>query len=68
MRDTQEVNMLSVLAPTSKPVDPFDLVGNIQGEIAARAAVKVLGAQREAGKELLRLLEPGVGTRLNRSA
>jgi hypothetical protein len=60
--------MLSVLAPTSRPVEPFDPVTNIESEIATRAAVKVLQVQREAGKELLRLLEPGVGTRLNRRA
>jgi hypothetical protein len=36
------VNLLSVLAPTSKPVDPFDVGGNIVTQVATAAAIKTL--------------------------
>jgi hypothetical protein len=62
------MNMLSVLAPTSRPIEPLDPVTNVETEVAVRAAVKVLQVQRDAGKEIVRLLDSNVGTRLNRSA
>ncbi len=62
------MNMLSVLAPTSRPVEPFDPVTNIEAEFAVRATVKVLRVQREAGQEIVHLLDSNAGTKLNRSA
>lgn len=62
------MNMLSVLAPTSKPVDPFDPGGNIVQEVAARAAIKTMRVEAEMSRELVRLLDPMAGTRLNRQA
>ena len=60
--------MLSILAPTSKPVDPFDIGGNIVQEVATRAAVKTMKVQAELSRELVGLLDPQAGTRLNRQA
>jgi len=62
------MNMLSVLAPTSKPVDPFDVGGNIVQDVAARAAIKTLRVEAEMSRELLGLLDPMAGTRLDRRA
>jgi len=60
--------MLSSLAPTSKPVDPFDVGTNITEQIATAAAIKVLRVQNDMSKDVLRLLDPSVGTRLNARA
>ena len=62
------MNLLSVLAPTSKPVDPFDVGGNIVTQVATAAAIKTLQVQADMSKEVLRLLDPSIGTRLNRRA
>jgi len=62
------MNLLSVLAPTSKPVDPFDVGVNIVTQVATAAAIKTLQLQAEMSKDVMRLLDPSVGTRLNRHA
>lgn len=59
------MNMLSVLAPTSIPVDPVE---GIKGQIAMAAAVKVIQVQRAMGAEVVALLDPNVGKNFNRSA
>ncbi|MEO8539807.1 MAG: hypothetical protein ABI577_08720 [bacterium] len=59
------MNLLSALAPTSVPVDPVE---GIQGHVAFSAAVKVVKVENEMAKEVVRLLDPGVGRRLNVSA
>jgi hypothetical protein len=59
------MNMLSVLAPTSVPVDPVE---GIQGRVALAAAVKVLQVQKEMGTQIVALLNPNVGKNFNRSA
>lgn len=66
--ETQLMNLLSALAPTSRPVDPFDVGGNIQAEVATRAAIKVMQVQKDMAGDVLRLLDPAVGTRVNRRA
>lgn len=59
------MNLLSALAPTSIPVDPVE---GIQGRVAFSAAVKAVKVENEMAKEVVRLLEPGVGRRINASA
>jgi len=59
------VNLLSALAPTSIPVDPVE---GIQGRVAFSAAVKAVKVENEMAKEVVRLLDPGVGRRINASA
>jgi hypothetical protein len=59
------MNMLSVLAPTSVPVDPVE---GIQGQIAMAAAVKVLQVQKDMGAQVIALLDPNVGNNFNRAA
>ncbi len=63
--DDRRMNLLSALAPTTVPVDPIE---GIQGRVALSAAVKAVKVQNEMAKEVLRLLEPGVGRNLNVSA
>jgi hypothetical protein len=58
------MNMLSVLAPTSVPVDPVE---GIRGQIAVAAAVKVIQVQKDMGAQVMALLDPNVGKNLNRS-
>ncbi len=62
------VNLLSVLAPTSKLPDPFDIGGNLVQQVATRAAIKTMKVEAEMSRELLGLLDPNAGTRLNRRA
>lgn len=62
------MNLLSVLAPASKPVDPFDVGGNVVTQAATAAAIKTLQLQAGMSKDVLRLLDPSLGTRLNRHA
>ncbi len=64
-RDDGCVNLLSALAPTTIPVDPVE---GIQGRVAFSAAVKAVKVENEMAKEVVRLLEPGVGRRINASA
>ncbi len=59
------MNLLSALAPTTIPVDPVE---GIQGRVAFSAAVKAVKVENEMAKEVVRLLEPGVGRRINASA
>lgn len=59
------MNLLSALAPTSVSVDPIE---GIQGHVAFTAAVKAVKVENEMAKEVVRLLDPGVGRRLNASA
>jgi len=59
------VNLLSALAPTTIPVDPVE---GIQGRVAFSAAVKAVKVENEMAKEVVRLLDPGVGRRINASA
>ena len=59
------MNMLSVLAPTSVPVDPIE---GIQGQVAFAAAVKVIQVQKDMGAQIVALLDPNVGKNFNRSA
>lgn len=59
------MNLLSALAPTSIPVDPVE---GIQGRVAFSAAVKAVKVENEMAKEVVRLLDPGVGRRINASA
>lgn len=59
------MNLLSALAPTSIPVDPVE---GIQGRIAFTAAVKAVKVENEMATEVVRLLDPSVGRRINASA
>ena len=59
------MNLLNALAPTTIPVDPVE---GIQGRVAFSAAVKAVKAEHEMAKEVVRLLDPGVGRRINASA
>jgi hypothetical protein len=59
------MNLLTALAPTSVPVDPVE---GIQGQVAFAAAVKAVKVENEMAKETLRLLDPAVGHKLDRSA
>lgn len=59
------MNLLNALAPTTIPVDPVE---GIQGRVAFSAAVKAVKAENEMAKEVVRLLDPGVGRRINASA
>lgn len=59
------MNLLSALAPTTIPVDPVE---GIQGRVAFSAAVKAVKVENEMAKEVVRLLDPGVGRRINASA
>lgn len=59
------MNLLCALAPTTIPVDPVE---GIQGRVAFSAAVKAVKVENEMAKEVVRLLEPGVGRRINASA
>jgi hypothetical protein len=62
------VNLLTVLAPTSKPVDPFDIGTNLVEQVAIQAAVKTLQVQQAMGQQVVRLLNPSLGNRFDRSA
>lgn len=59
------MNLLSALAPTSIPVEPVE---GIQGRIAFTAAVKAVKVENEMATEVVRLLDPSVGRRINASA
>jgi hypothetical protein len=45
-----------------------DILGTVQAQVQFAAGVKALKAQNEMAKEVLRLLDPGVGSHLDRSA
>ena len=64
-RDDGCVNLRSAVAPTTIPVDPVE---GIQGRVAFSAAVKAVKVENEMAKEVVRLLDPGVGRRINASA
>lgn len=66
--DHQSMNMLSALSPASEPIDPLDPGATIRARIAVAAQVKVMDVARQMGQELVALLDPNVGTNLNRSA
>jgi hypothetical protein len=55
-------------AASSSPADPHDLTSLVQARVAQEAVIKVLKVQAEMSKDILRLLDPAAGTRLNRSA
>lgn len=59
------MNLLSALAPTTVPVDPVE---GIQGHVAFTAAVKAVKVENEMAKDVVRLLDPNVGRRVNVSA
>lgn len=58
------MNLLSAIAPTSVSVDPIE---GTQGRVAFVAAVKAVKVQNEMAREIVRLLDPGVGRHLNAS-
>jgi hypothetical protein len=60
--------MLSLLSPTSKPADPFDVGTSLVEQVAMQAAVKALQVQKSMGEQVMQLLDPNAGTRFNRSA
>jgi hypothetical protein len=60
--------MLSLLSPTSKPADPFDVGTSLVEQVAMQAAVKALQVQKSMGEQVMQLLDPNTGTRFNRSA
>ncbi|MEO9254217.1 MAG: hypothetical protein ABI305_01650 [Tepidiformaceae bacterium] len=62
------MNLLSVLAPSTKPLDPFDIGTSLADQVAMQAAVKALQVQRSMGQQVVQLLDPNAGLRLNRSA
>ncbi len=59
------MNLLSVLAPTSRPADPFDVGSTVADQVATAAAIKAIKVQTDMSKDVLRLLDPNAGTRLN---
>lgn len=59
------MNLLQALAPTTIPVDPIE---GIQGRVAVTAAVKAVKVENEMAKEVVQLLDPSVGRRLNARA
>jgi hypothetical protein len=59
------MNLLSALAPTSVPVEPVE---GIQGQVAFTAAVKAVKVENRMTKEVVQLLDPNVGRRVNVSA
>lgn len=59
------MNLLQALAPTTIAVDPVE---GIQGRVALGAAVKAVKVQNEMAKEVVQLLDPGVGRQLDVSA
>ena len=62
MRLWSGMNLLSALAPTSVSVDPVE---GIQGRVAFTAAAKAVKVTHEMAKEVVQLLDPGVGRNLN---
>lgn len=62
------MNMLSALAPASVPIDPLEPLTSVKAQMGIAVAAKVLDAQRAAGEDVLRLLDPQVGQKLDRSA
>ncbi len=63
--ETDGMNLLSTIAPTSVLADPVE---GIAGRVAFTAAVKAVKAATEMHAELVRLLDPNVGKHLDRSA
>jgi hypothetical protein len=59
------MNMLSALAPASVPIDPLEPASTVKAQVAMAVAAKVLDAQRVAGAEVVRLLDPAVGRNLD---
>ena len=59
------VNLLSVIAPTSVPVEPVE---GIQGRVAFTAAVKAVRVSNEMAQEVVQLLDPNVGRHLDKRA
>lgn len=60
--------LLSVLAPSSKPVDPLHIDADLTEQVAMHAVVTTLQVQNAMGQQIAQLLEANAGTLLNRSA
>jgi hypothetical protein len=64
--DATIVSSLSAL--TDSTIDPLDVTSLVQARVAQAAAMKVLKVQADMSRDVLRLLDPAAGTRINRSA
>lgn len=49
-------------------IDPFDPAANIRTEVATAATVKVMRVEKDLAQELIRMLDPRVGSNLDRRA
>ena len=56
------MNLLQALAPTTISVDPVE---GIHGRVAFSAAVAVVKAENEMAKEVVQILDPNVGRRID---